>query len=237
MDTWLKFVLLFIAAYLLGSIPLSYLTARSRGVDIRKRGTQQVGTGNLWRTTSHKLGFFVGIYDFLKGMLMVYFAFLAGLEPALQLFTGISVVIGHNWPVFLRFHGGRGIATALGLIIIMPSINSVNIDVTIWPMIFFFGIGVGTLAFFHRTAVPVLIAAVSLPITSAIAGEPLLLTMGYLALLLIIIIKRLTAQSNTEARKMNMGSVLLYRFLFDRDIRDRAAWVYRGHDPDKDIPE
>jgi glycerol-3-phosphate acyltransferase PlsY len=50
MDTWLKFVLLFVASYLLGSIPLSYLTARSRGVDIRKRGTQQVGTGNLWRT-------------------------------------------------------------------------------------------------------------------------------------------------------------------------------------------
>jgi len=237
MDTWLKFLLLFVAAYLLGSIPLSYLTARSRGVDIRKRGTRQVGTGNLWRTTSRKLGFFVGIYDFLKGMLMVYFAFLAGLEPALQLLTGIAVVIGHNWPVFLRFHGGRGIATALGLIIILPAINSANADVTIWPMIFFFGIGVGTLVFFHRTAVPVLIATISLPITSAIAKEPLLLTMGYLALLLIVIIKRLTAQSNTEAKKMNMANVLLYRFLFDRDIKDRAAWVYRGNDSGKDIPE
>jgi acyl phosphate:glycerol-3-phosphate acyltransferase len=237
MDTWLKFVLLLVAAYLLGSIPLSYLTARSRGIDIRKRGTQQVGTGNLWRTTSHKLGFFVGIYDFLKGMLMVYFSFLAGLEPAQQLFTGIAVVIGHNWPVFLRFHGGRGIATALGLIIILPSLNYRDIDVTIWPMIFFFGIGVGTLVFFHRTAVPVLIATISLPITSAIAKEPLLLTMGYLALLLIVITKRLTAQSNAEARKMNMGKVILYRFFFDRDIRDRAAWVYRGHNPDKDIPE
>jgi acyl phosphate:glycerol-3-phosphate acyltransferase len=237
MDTWLKFVLLLVAAYLLGSIPLSYLTARSRGVDIRKRGTQQVGTGNLWRTTSHKLGFFVGIYDFLKGMLMVYFSSLAGLEPALQLFTGIAVVIGHNWPVFLRFHGGRGIATALGLIIILPAINSADIDVTIWPMIFFFGIGVGTLVFFHRTAVPVLIATFSLPIVSAIAKEPLLLTMGYLALLLIVITKRLTAQSNTEAKKMNMGKVFFYRFFFDRDIRDRAAWVYRGRESGKDIPE
>jgi glycerol-3-phosphate acyltransferase PlsY len=237
MDTWLKFVLLVIAAYLLGSIPLSYLTARSRGVDIRKRGTQQVGTGNLWRTTSHKLGFFVGIYDFLKGMLMVYLVSLAALEPALQLFAGIAVVIGHNWPVFLRFHGGRGIATALGLIIILPSINSANTDVTIWPMIFFFGIGVGTLAFFHRTAVPVLIATISLPITSAIAKEPLLLTLGYLALLLVVIIKRLTAQSNTEAVKAGIGSVLLNRFFFDRDIKDRSAWVYRGHEPDKDIPE
>jgi len=237
MDTWVKFVLLVVAAYLLGSIPLSYLLARSRGVDIRKRGTQQVGTGNLWRTTSHKLGFFVGVYDFLKGPLMVYFALLADLEPALQLFTGITVVIGHNWPVFLRFHGGRGIATALGLIIILPAINYADTVVTIWPLIFFFGIGVGALVFFHRTAAPVLIAAITLPIVSAVAKEPLLLTMGYLALLLIIITKRLTAQSNTEAKKMNMAHVLFYRFLFDRDIRDRAAWVYRGHDPDKDIPE
>jgi acyl phosphate:glycerol-3-phosphate acyltransferase len=235
MDTWLKFVLLLLAAYLLGSIPLSYLTARSRGVDIRKRGTQQVGTGNLWRTTSRKLGFFVGIYDFLKGMLMLYLAFLAGLEPALQLFTGLGVVIGHNWPVFLRFHGGRGIATALGLIIMLPAINSASLDVTIWPMIFFFGIGVGALFFFHRTAAPVLIASISLPITSAIAKEPLLLTMGYLAMLLIIITKRLTAQSNAEAGKMNIASVLFYRFLFDRDIKDRKLWMYRGPDPDKDI--
>jgi acyl phosphate:glycerol-3-phosphate acyltransferase len=237
MDTWLKFILLFIAGYLLGSIPLSYITARSRGVDIRKRGTRQVGTGNLWRTTSHKLGFFVGIYDFLKGMAMVYFAFLSGLEPALQLFTGIAVVLGHNWPVFLRFHGGRGIATALGLIIVVPSINYSHVDVTIWPMVFFFGIGVGTLAFFHRTAVPVLVATISLPITSAIAGEPVLLTMGYLMLLLVVIIKRLTAQSNSEASKNGMGSVLFNRFFFDRDIKDRAAWVYREVEPDKDIPE
>ena len=71
MDTWLIFILLLVAGYLLGSIPLSYLTARARGVDMRKQGTQQVGAGNLWRTTSRKLGFFVGIYDFLKGMLMV----------------------------------------------------------------------------------------------------------------------------------------------------------------------
>jgi glycerol-3-phosphate acyltransferase PlsY len=235
MDTWLKFVLLLVAAYLLGSIPLSYLTARSRGVDIRKRGTQQVGTGNLWRTTSRKLGLFVGIYDFLKGMLMVYFAFLANVEPALQLFTGIAVVLGHNWPVFLRFHGGRGIATALGLIIIMPSLNYGQI--TTWPLICFFGLGVGTLVFFHRTAVPVLIATISLPIVSAIAKEPLLLTMGYLALLLIIIVKRLTAQRNTEVVKTGMGSILFNRFFFDRDIKDRKAWVYRGNDSGKDIPE
>jgi glycerol-3-phosphate acyltransferase PlsY len=235
MDTWLKFVLLAIAAYLLGSIPLSYLSARSRGVDMRKQGTQQVGAGNLWRTTSRKLGFFVGIYDFLKGMLMVFIASKAGLDPSLQLFVGIAVIIGHNWPVFLRFHGGRGIATALGLIIIMPSLNSG--EITTWPLIVFFALAIAILIIVHRTPVPILFGLITLPISSAIAGEPLMLTLGYLALLLIVVIKRLTAQPNTEAVKKDMGNVFFNRFLFDRDIRDRKAWMYRKNIPGKDIPE
>ncbi len=235
MDTWLKFVLLLIAAYILGSIPLSYLSGRARGIDIKKQGTQQVGAGNLWRTTSRTLGLFVGIYDFLKGMLMVYIARQAGLDASLQLFAGIAVIIGHNWPVFLRFHGGRGIATALGLIIILPSLNFS--DITTWPMIIFFGVAFGTLFIVHRTPVPVLAGLITLPITSAIVGEPLLLTMGYLTLLVIVIIKRLTAQPNTEAVKSDMGHVLLNRLLFDRDIKDRNAWVNRKVTSDKDVPE
>jgi acyl phosphate:glycerol-3-phosphate acyltransferase len=233
MDTWLKFLLLFIAGYLFGSVPLSYLSGRSRGIDIKKQGTQQVGAGNLWRTTSRKLGVLVGAYDFLKGMLMIYLAGLAGLNASLQLFVGVAVIVGHNWPVFLRFHGGRGIATALGLIIIMASLNA-N-DITPWPLIVFFGVGIGILLVSHRTPVPVLFATISLPITSAISGEPLLLTLGYLALVLVIIIKRLTAQPNTAAVKADLGRVFLNRFLYDRDVKDRNAWVNRRYIKDEEI--
>lgn len=235
MDTWLKFILLLIAGYLLGSIPLSYLTARARGVDMRKQGTLQVGAGNLWRTTSRKLGLFVGIYDFLKGMLAVYVAKVAGLDAALQLFVGITVIVGHNWPVFLRFHGGRGVATMLGLIIILPSINLP--DITPWPLIVFFAVAIAVLIVMHRTPVPILIGLIAMPIASAIAKEPVSLTMGYVALVLIIIIKRLTAQPGTEAVKSSIGEVLLNRFLFDRDVRDRGAWVHRKQTLDKDIIE
>jgi acyl phosphate:glycerol-3-phosphate acyltransferase len=225
MDIWLKFVLLLIAGYLLGSIPLSYLSGRSRGVNLKKQGTHQVGAGNLWRTTSRTLGFFVGAYDFLKGMLMAYIANLAGLEPALQLFVGIAVILGHNWPVFLKFHGGRGIATALGLIIIMPGINYSVI--TIWPMIVFFGLGIAVLFIAHRTPVPVLFALIAMAVASAIAREPVLLTIAYASLVVVVIIKRLTAQPNKDIAKGTMGRVYLNRFLFDRDIRDRVAWVQR----------
>jgi acyl phosphate:glycerol-3-phosphate acyltransferase len=233
MDTWLKFLLLVVAGYLLGSIPLSYLTGLAHGVDIKKQGTQQVGAGNLWRTTSRKLGLFVGIYDFLKGMLMVYIAQKAGLDASLQLFTGIAVIIGHNWPVFLHFHGGRGIATLLGLIIIMPSLNSP--EITAWPLIVFFGVAFAILFVVHRTPVPILIGLFSLPITSAIAGEPILLTLAYVLIVLIIIIKRLTAQPNTAAVKADMLNVLVNRFLYDRDIKDRNAWVNRKDIADEDL--
>jgi acyl phosphate:glycerol-3-phosphate acyltransferase len=235
MDIWLKFVLLLIAAYILGSIPLSYLSGRSRGVDIKKQGTQQVGAGNLWRTTSRKLGFFVGIYDFLKGMLMIYLGDIWGLNPSLQLVIGIAVIIGHNWPVFLRFHGGRGIATMLGIIIILPSINTS--EITTWPLITFFAVAVAVLLVAHRTPVPILAGLICLPIASAIAGERVTLTLGYLALVLVIIIKRLTAQPNSPASSGNIGQVLLNRFLFDRDVRDRAAWVNRKLAEDEDVPE
>jgi len=235
METWLKFVLLLVASYLLGSIPLSYLTARSRGVDIKKQGTQQVGAGNLWRTTSRKLGLFVGIYDFLKGMLMVYIASLAGLAPSLQLFVGIAVVIGHDWPVFLKFHGGRGVATAMGLIIILPIINPG--EITTWPLIYFFGIGIATVIVVRRTPVPILFGLISMPITSAIVNEKIWLTLAYLALTLVIIIKRLTAQPATDTAKTGMGQILLNRLFFDRDIKDRSAWVHRKHVPGKEIPE
>ena len=120
MDTWIKFAILVIASYLLGAVPSSYLAARSRGIDLRKQGTHQVGGGNLWRTTSRKLGLFVGIFDFFKGMLMVLIAWRLGLDAGQQLAVGLAAVVGHNWPVFLRFHGGRGVATSLGIIIILP---------------------------------------------------------------------------------------------------------------------
>lgn len=228
METWAKFLILIVAAYLLGSIPMSYLAAKSRGIDLRKQGSQQVGGGNLWRTTSRTFGVLVGIFDLLKGALIAFCAWKWGLDAGLQLFAGLGAIIGHNWPVFLRFHGGRGIATTLGIAIFMPIINMNNI--TFWPLIACATVGLGSLVFFRRTPVPVLLALISMPIASAAVKEPLLVTLGYTAILLIAIIKRLIAQASTEKRQVNMGDLLLNRFLYDRDIRNRADWVHRKAD-------
>ncbi len=225
MDTWIKFAILIVASYLLGSVPLSYLVARSRGIDLRKQGTQQVGGGNLWRTTSHTLGVLVGIFDFLKGALMVFIAWRLGLNAGQQLLVGMGAIIGHNWPVFLHFHGGRGIAATLGIIIIMPCINIH--EITPWPLVAFLIASLGSLIFIRRTPVPILLGLIVLPIVSAAVQEPIAVTMGYTAMTLILIIKRLIAQASHEKREVGMGQLLLNRFLFDRDIRNRTDWVHR----------
>jgi glycerol-3-phosphate acyltransferase PlsY len=226
-------IILIVASYLVGSIPSSYLAARSRGIDLRKNGTQQVGGGNLWRTTSRTLGLIVGIFDFFKGILMVLIAWRLGLDAGQQLAVGLAAVAGHNWPVFLRFHGGRGIATSIGIILVLPLIN----DITPWATVTFIVILVAGAVTIRSTPVPILVGLILLPVISAAFQEPLSVTMGFLALVIIIIIKRLTAQPATEARNIGMGQLLLNRFFFDRDISDRKAWVHRKHVPKKEKKE
>jgi glycerol-3-phosphate acyltransferase PlsY len=224
MTIWLVLIL---GAYLLGSVPTSYLAARSRGVDLRQQGTKQVGGGNLWRTTSRKLGLAAGIFDFIKGWVIVWVAQLQGLDVAQQIAVGLAAVVGHNWPVFLRFHGGRGIATSLGIIIILPFIN----DMSPWPSAAILIILVAGAIVMRRTHIPVLAGMVALPIVSWGVHEPLPVTMGFLAMFLVIVIKRLTAQPIVETTSISTGRLLLNRLLFDRDIRDRSIWI--NHKPQK----
>jgi glycerol-3-phosphate acyltransferase PlsY len=232
MDIWIKFIVLLIASYVVGSIPLSYIIARARGVDLRKQGTQQVGGGNLWRTVSRKLGLLVGIFDFIKGAVMIAIAWRLGLDAGLQLGVGLAAIVGHNWPVFLGFHGGRGIATTLGIIIILPWINWT--EITPWPLVTFFSVAVALVIVFRRTPVPILIGLIMLPVMSAVKQEPLAVILGYTAMVLIIIAKRLIAQPSTEKRETGIGHLLLNRLLFDRDVRHRADWVHRKHTDKKE---
>ncbi|MBN1161160.1 MAG: glycerol-3-phosphate acyltransferase [Dehalococcoidales bacterium] len=232
MDIWIQFIVLVIASYTVGSIPLSYFVARARGVDLRKQGTQQVGGGNLWRTTSRKLGLLVGIFDLIKGAVMVLIARQVGLDAGLQLGVGLAAIAGHNWPAFLRFHGGRGIATTLGIIIILPWIN--RAEITTWPLVAFFSVAVALVIVFRRTPVPILAGLIMLPVMSAINLEPLSVILGYTAMALIIIAKRLIAQPSTEKREIGIGHLLLNRLLFDRDVRYRADWVHRKHSDKKE---
>ena len=159
----IEFGLLILAAYLLGSVPTAYLAAKfARGIDLRQYGTGQVGGGNLWRITSWKLGLPIGIFDLVKGMIMVWVAQLVGLDIAQQLTVGLAAIAGHNWPVFLRFSGGRGVGTASGVILILPLINGI----IPWELIAFVAIAlIGTLIM-RSSPEPVLIGMAALPLAS-----------------------------------------------------------------------
>lgn len=230
MITW---ILLIVIGYLLGSVPLSYLVGIARGINLKKQGTHQVGAGNLWRLTSHRLGLIVGCWDFFKGILMVIIARYSGLDAGQQLIAGLAVIVGHNWPVFLRFHGGRGIATLLGLAVILPVLNKISP----WPSVIAIGFTVIMTLIYRSSPLPVLISAASLPLTHWLFHSQIAVVMAFLAIFLVVVIKRLTAQPAPEKLPISRARLFLNRLLFDRDIADRRAWVHRKHFDEKEILE
>jgi len=219
-----SFLLLLLASYLVGSVPIAYLIARLfRGIDLRQYGSGNVGASNLSKLTSRRLTIPVVLFDCGKGMLMVGVAKLFGLGIAQQVAVGLAAIVGHNWPVFLRFSGGRGNLTTLGVAIILPSINDLIPWVAIVAVAF---AAIGTFII-RDTAVGVTAAIASLPIVSWVAGEPLPFTMGFLVIALILVIRRLTAPQTSVTTSVSRGRLFINRLIFDRDIRDREAWIYR----------
>ena len=219
-----KFGLLVIGAYLLGSVPMAYLVARwSRGVDLRQYGSGSVGATNIARLTSKKTAAVVGLFDLAKGLVMVWVAQLIGLGITEQAAVGLAAIIGHNWSVFLRFSGGRGILTTLGIAIFLPSTNGL----VPWEAIV--GLTITAIGVFalHNLPLGVFVGMSSVPLVSWGVGEPLPLTLGFLAMFLIIVIKRLAVPRATIAASLSTRQLLVNRLLFDRDIRDREAWIHR----------
>jgi acyl-phosphate glycerol 3-phosphate acyltransferase len=113
-------------AYLIGGIPFGYLIARSRGVDIFKQGSGNIGATNVGRVLGRKFGIFAFTLDFAKGALPVVAAMAAAQAWATHLsaeelgvLAGLSTVLGHLFPVYLRFRGGKGVATAAGVVVVL----------------------------------------------------------------------------------------------------------------------
>lgn len=117
--------LLFIAlSYLLGSLPFAYLVARARGVDVFQIGTNNPGAANVFRRVGRSVGVVVLVFDVFKGALPVLLARWAGVSPWLALAMGGAAILGHWYPVFLRFRGGAGLATAVGVTYAMMPLAS-----------------------------------------------------------------------------------------------------------------
>ena len=107
--------LLIAAAYLLGSIPTGLLLGRIYGIDVRKEGSGNIGATNLYRTVGRKVGVITLAGDCLKGLLPVLAVKYSSLPPDYAAWVGLAAFSGHVFSVFLKFRGGKGVATALGV--------------------------------------------------------------------------------------------------------------------------
>jgi len=116
--SWLVVLL----GYLIGSIPTGYLAGRLlRGKDIRQMGDGNMGAQNVFRQLGARVGIAVGLFDGAKGALIILIARAVHVPDVSMYLAGAAAVIGHNWPVFLGFRGGRGEATTLGILLaLMP---------------------------------------------------------------------------------------------------------------------
>jgi len=109
--------------YLIGSIPTGLLVGRvARGIDIREFGSGRTGFTNVVRTIGAKWGAVALIGDLAKGVVPVLIARLVSDEPFVQAAAGLAAAVGHDWPVFAGFQGGRGVATSFGAALAMSPI-------------------------------------------------------------------------------------------------------------------
>jgi acyl phosphate:glycerol-3-phosphate acyltransferase len=119
----LLFIPLIIFAYLLGAIPFGLLIAKAHGKDLRKIGSGNIGATNVSRALGKKWAYLCFALDVSKGLIPMLLAMpLAGDDPNvihywLWLFVGCSAVLGHVFPVYLKFKGGKGMATSLGIVL------------------------------------------------------------------------------------------------------------------------
>ena len=135
-------LLLIAAAYLLGAVPFGLLLCRLKGVDIRTVGSGNIGATNVFRSVSKPLGIATFACDFLKGLVPAYVFPILGkmLTGTCQgseigILCGVASIVGHNWPVYLKFKGGKGIATSAGVLLgVAPA--AVGIGLISWIVLF-----------------------------------------------------------------------------------------------------
>src|SRR5438270_842057 len=117
---------LFVFSYFLGGIPFGYLIAKSRGVDILSHGSGNIGATNVGRILGRRLGVLVFLLDFGKGAIpaavgswLDRHAGLDLLPSALGVGSGLAAILGHLFPIYLRFQGGKGVATGAGVVVVL----------------------------------------------------------------------------------------------------------------------
>jgi len=219
--TWEVFAIA--SAYLWGGIPTSYLVARfQHGIDLREVGSGNVGSSNLMKTSGWKMGVLIGMFDSLvKGMVPILIAKWVGLDLWTQAAMGMALVAGHNWSSYLKFTGGRGVATTIGVVM----------GLLMWKEYLLLAVvmgGLGRLLIDDMSSLT-LVAMILLPVLALVFGQPAEVVYASVGMSSLLLIKRLTGNFQHPAGGgQPLYVVLACRVLWDRDVRDQKAWMSRN---------
>ena len=219
---------LWVVAYLIGALPVSYLLARALGgIDLRQHGSGNVGASNFASQMGRKWWLPIAAIDMIRGGgPIVVGQYVLGLSamPWWLMLTPLFTILGNNWSPFLRFTGGRSVGAWAGGILGMS------------PVLFAAGLALYVLGWrvTRRSAEWLLAVMIALPVMAIAWPERLLLVGGNEQLAVfaaagavLILAKRLASNGQPAPEDMSRSTVLLNRLLRDRDIADREEWLAR----------
>ena len=210
---------LVLAAYFWGAVPSAYLAGRYfRGVDIRRHGSGNVGAANITELMGWKAGLSLGTFDCLgKGALPVAVAALLGQSVAVQAGVGLATIVGHNWSPFIRFTGGRGVATAIGVYVASLMLYELLAQAVLFGL-------VGRLLL-RDSGLWTLVSMLAIPPMAFALGRDQELVIMSGAIAAVLIAKRLTANWAMPQGDYRLSRLLAYRLLWDRDVPRKQQWI------------
>jgi glycerol-3-phosphate acyltransferase PlsY len=211
-------------AYAAGSVPVAWMAGRwTKGIDLRRYGSGNVGASNVWQSVSRTLVVPVGLAQIGQGLLGPGIAKLAGEPESVQVAAGLAALVAHNWSPWLRFSGGRGVGVAIGFLLMMSPPALVAFIVVAL-------LGVALRAIPQGVGLGIVLS----PVVAAAAGGSAAVVAGCAVMAALVLLKRVLANAMPESPA---ADVFVNRLLYDRDIRDREAWVRRSaSDPDPAAP-
>lgn len=187
----MTFAVVLVAAYLLGSIPTSYIVVyRYTGRDIRTMGTGNPGTMNVLDSVGTRPAILVGVVDILKGMAAIGVAYLAGANDMQAVIAAAVAILGHDYSVFLRLNGGNGTATAVGaLAALLPVATFVA-----------FSLSLTALFVLGSRRIAGLIGLLTVPVLAFWFGAPDMKVLGSIVLLTITALKIIRFEGFSRAK-------------------------------------
>jgi glycerol-3-phosphate acyltransferase PlsY len=209
------------AAYLVGSVPVAWLAGRvTAGMDLREYGSGNTGASNVWQSgragAARWLVVPVGLLQIAQGAAGVLIARAAEQDTSVQVAAGLVAVVANNWNPWLGFTGGRAVGQTIGF---LAAVSPIALGLFIVVAL----IGVVLRAIPQFVALALVLA----PAGTLVEGQGAAVVSGALALAALVLVKRV-AGNGAPAPEHERPQVWLFRLMYDRDVRDRDAWVRRG---------